>query len=419
MLWWVCFFNYADRQAIFSVFPLLSADLRLSDVQLGVVGSSFMWAYAVCGPLAGWTCDLVSRRRLVIGGLLVWSGATLATAHAHGFHELLLWRAVSGLAEAFYFPASISLISDFHAADTRSRAMSIHQSSVYVGSAVGGALSGSLAQYSGRWQTSFVLFGALGILVAVVLVPTLKEPPRGFSDAYVMPASAQRSLADRVVGVLASGRVVLLIAAFIGANFVAVIFLSWMPLYLYRRFHLGLAMSGIDGTLYLSAACCVGTLLGGWLADRLSADWRRRTGRTHGARMLTQSMGLLAGVPFLVLAGMGRNVGLVLLAVTCFGICKGVYDSNIWAALYDFIEVEQRGTAVGLMNSLGWLGGGLAPIAVGMGAARFGIGPCISATALIYGAFGVALFRAAGSVSVRMRNYRVDSAPVSSEPLDH
>ena len=415
MLWSVCFFNYADRQAIFSVFPLLTADLHLSDVQLGIIGSSFMWAYAFFGPVAGWTCDVVSRRTLVIGGLVAWSGATLATAHAHDFHELVLWRVISGLAEAFYFPASISLISDFHGVDTRSRAMSLHQSSVYAGSAVGGALCGILAQAFGRWQVSFVVFGALGIALAVLLTQTLVEPPRGLSDAYVAPAVSRSSLITRLKPLLSSPRVLLLVAAFIGANFVAVIFLSWMPAFLYRRFHLGLAMSGIDGTLYLSAACCVGTLLGGWLADRLSSGSRRGAKRIRSGRMLTQSLGLLAGAPFLLLAGLGRSLAVVLVAVTCFGVCKGIYDSNIWASLYDLIEVEQRGTAVGFMNSLGWLGGGVAPVAVAVGAAHFGIGPCISATAVIYAGFGIALLAAASARSDRQPSYAAATPPYSSD----
>ena len=395
MLWWVCFFNYADRQAIFSLFPLLKSELQLSDVQLGIAGSSFMWMYAVAGPFAGWICDLVPRRLLILGGLMLWSAATAGTAHSHGFAELVAWRALGGLAEAFYFPASMSLISDYHAVDTRSRAMSIHQSSVYVGSAAGGAISGMIGQQFGDWRVSFVLFGGLGIVLALVLWTLLREAPRGLSDHSITPVNSGLGLPTRVAKVLSRESVLLLVAAFIGANFVAVLFLSWMPSFLYRRFHLGLAMSGINGTLYLSVASCVGTLVGGWLADSLTTRAMRRTGEPRGSRMLTQSFGLLAGAPFLFLAGYGTRLTTVVIAMTFFGLCKGVYDSNIWAALYDVVPIEQRGTAVGVMNSLGWLGGGLAPVAIAVAAARFGMGPCISATAAIYFGFGMLLYASA------------------------
>src|ERR1041384_1309887 len=123
MLWFVCMFNYADRQAIFSVFPVLKTQFNLTDVELGVVGSSFMWMYALFGPVAGWLGDRFPRKMLIIGALIFWSAATAATALCHTFWQLTLVRSLGGLGEAFYFPAAMSLISDYHGSDTRSRAM--------------------------------------------------------------------------------------------------------------------------------------------------------------------------------------------------------------------------------------------------------------------------------------------------------
>jgi len=111
-------------------------------VQLGVVGASFMWMYALFGPFAGWLGDRLSRKLLILCALIFWSGVTAATAIAHSYAQLALCRALGGLGEAFYFPAAMSLISDYHGPSTRSRAMSFHQSSVYAGSIAGGAFSG-------------------------------------------------------------------------------------------------------------------------------------------------------------------------------------------------------------------------------------------------------------------------------------
>ncbi|MEO6982428.1 MAG: MFS transporter, partial [Edaphobacter sp.] len=149
MLWFVCFFNYADRQAIFSIFPLIKQQFHLSDVQLGVVGASFMWMYAIFGPFAGGLSDRFSRKSLVLGALIFWSIMTAATAITHNYAQLVVCRALGGLGEAFYFPAAMSLISDYHGAATRSRAMSLHQSSVYAGSIAGGTLSGFVGEYYG------------------------------------------------------------------------------------------------------------------------------------------------------------------------------------------------------------------------------------------------------------------------------
>jgi MFS family permease len=110
MLWLVCFANYADRQAIFSIFPPLQQEFSLSRVQLGALGSAFMWIYALAGPFAGWLSDRLSRRAILLAALLFWSLCTAATAIAHGYTALLICRALGGLGEAFYFPAAISLI---------------------------------------------------------------------------------------------------------------------------------------------------------------------------------------------------------------------------------------------------------------------------------------------------------------------
>src|SRR5205085_4090923 len=99
MLWWISFFNYADRQAIFSVFPLLERELHLSTVQLGLLGSAFAWVYGLSAPLAGLVVDRVRRKTAVLGGLQAWSVICLATASAGNFTHLLLFRAAEGLGE--------------------------------------------------------------------------------------------------------------------------------------------------------------------------------------------------------------------------------------------------------------------------------------------------------------------------------
>src|SRR5262245_17743697 len=172
LLWLVCFFNYADRQAIYSVFPLLKGEFHLTDVQLGIVGASFMWVYAAAAPLAGAIADRFARKTIVIGGLIAWSLITVATALSTEYSHLVVYRALEGLGEAFYFPASMSMLSDYHGPDTRSRAMAIHQSSVYAGTIAGGSVSGAMAQAIG-WRSSFYVFGVLGAMLGLVLMLSL------------------------------------------------------------------------------------------------------------------------------------------------------------------------------------------------------------------------------------------------------
>src|SRR5262252_3743679 len=168
MLWFVCFFNYADRQAISSVFPLLKQEFGFSDVQLSLVGSAFAWVYAAGAPLAGLIADRFARNRLIVIACVVWSFFTLSTAWCGSIGSLVSVRALTGLGETFYFPAAMALVSDYHSRETRSRALSLHQSAVYAGTILGSWMAAVLAERSG-WRTPFLLFGPIGVLLAILL----------------------------------------------------------------------------------------------------------------------------------------------------------------------------------------------------------------------------------------------------------
>jgi MFS family permease len=391
MLWFVCFFNYADRQAIFSVFPLIQQQLRLSDVQLGVIGTSFMVVYAIFGPFAGWLCDRFPRKSVVLGALIFWSIATAATALTHSYAQLVICRALGGLGEAFYFPAAMSLIADYHAPATRSRAMSLHQSAVYIGTIAGAAVSGFVGQYYG-WRSSFTLFGAAGILLGLILSTLLKEPTRGMSELPAPASQPSENLITDLREILRNPMVLLLTAVFIGANFVAIVFLTWMPTFLHQKFHMSLSMAGINATAYLQIASVLGVISGGLLADSLVR-------KIYGGRLFTQSLGLLCGVPFLFFTGWTTSVPTLILAMIGFGYFKGLYDANIFASLYDVVPIARRGAAAGTLNSLGWLGGGLAPIVIAVAANHYGMSACISATAAIYLFIGLLMLWAARRVT--------------------
>src|SRR5262245_12555757 len=241
MLWCIAFFNYADRQAIFSVFPLLERELHLTPVQLGLLGSSFAWVYGLAAPLAGAVVDRASRRRVILAGLHVWSVICMATAASRSFTHLFLFRAAEGLGETFYFPASTSLISDYHDTRTRSRALGLHQTSVYVGTIFGGFFAGLIAERHG-WRLSFIVFGGLGVVLGFVLSRLLRDVPRGGAE-QVAPERPQRSMtfAEFAAMALRSRALLCLLGAFMCANFVAVVLLSWMPKFLFDRFHMSLS----------------------------------------------------------------------------------------------------------------------------------------------------------------------------------
>jgi MFS family permease len=405
MLWCVCFFDYVDRWGISALFPLLKKEMHLTPVQLGLLGSVSAWIYGLGAPFAGYVVDRIRRKAAVLGGLFVWSGVTAAAVISHSFHHLLWFMAALGVAVTIYMPSAMSMISDYHGQATRSRAMGIHQTAVYVGTIGGGFLAGLIGERYG-WRWSFIMFGALGVVLGVILLGLLREPQRGAADLEDGSTTLQtQRLGGLPVGqsiklILGTPTAVLLMGAFMCANFVALVSLAWMPNFLYDKFHMSVAMAGLSATLFAQIASMVGSPVGGWLAD----IFRRR----HvGGRVLVQAIAIFCGAPFVFFCGRAGTMAAVIVALTAWGLFKGLYDANIFASVFDVIPPQVRGTAAGFVNMVGWLGGGAAPVVIGFVAMRIGASRAISLSAFVYVAAGILLTLAA-TIFIRRDVARVE-----------
>jgi MFS family permease len=408
LLWFAGFFNYADRQGVYSVFPLIKSEFKLSPTQLGYLGSAFMVVYAVSSPFSGYTVDLLPRRLLITLGLTFWSLICAATALARSYSQLLVFRAAEGLGESFYFPASISLLSDYHGPRTRSRALSFHQTSVYLGTAGGAVLAGFLGERLG-WRSSFWLLGFGGMIYAGLLGFALVEPVRESNvkklaeeqdlagDEGAAAGSGAESLGVKIVRIISNPAAALLLLVFVGANFVAATFLAWLPSYIFERFDLGLTSSSFTSTFW-PLASLPGAVFGG-----IAADWSSR--RSSGGRILVQSAGLILASPFVFLTGWSTSVPVLIASLIGAGVCKGVYDSNIFASLFDVILPQDRGTAAGLMNTVGWSAAATAPTVVGIASESIGLGATIASTAVVY-LLGGLLALAAAALARSQRSNR-------------
>lgn len=391
MLWFLCFFNYADRVAINSVFPVLEKQYHFNKEQLGLIGAAFTWVYALGAPLAGMTGDRFARKRVILAGLTIWSIVTGLTALCTKVWQFVLVRGSEGLGETFYMPSSMALISDYHTTATRSRAIGLHQTSIYAGTVFGAAMAGWMALRFG-WQSPFWTFGIAGLALGIAVQFGIREPRRNEAEigahdaAGVAEAQPSVPMGRFLREFVKTPTAVLLIVAFFGANMVGTVFLTWMPTFLKEKFGLNLAVAGLGATVFTAIASMIGCMVGGVVADR----WSLR--RTEG-RILLQAVSVIAGVPFVFLCGYTRNLGLLMLAMTLFGFSKGLYDSNLTAAFYDVIAPSRRSTATGLMNLIGWIGGGLGAFAIGY-AVQHGatMSAAISSTAVIYFAVACVLF---------------------------
>ena len=416
MLWFICFFNYADRMAINAVSTVLKAEYHFNNEQFGLIASAFMYVYALSAPLAGQVGDRFPRKLLILGGLFVWSAVTGATAFCRTLYQFVFVRATEGLGETFYFPATMSLVADYHTKKTRSLAMGLHQTSVYAGTIGGTTLAGLLAENYG-WKSPFMVFGLCGIVLGLVLAIFLREPARNEAERLESGSVEQESAPPAIpiwqfLGELVrTPTAVLLIAAFFGANSVGLVFMTWMPNYLSENFGMALAKAAFVSTFYQQMASVVGSTLGGALADRA----RRRH---PGGRILTQALGALFGIPFIYLAGLTTSSHELIVYLTLIGLAKGVYDANIWASMYDVVHPTRRATMLGLANMIGWFGAGCGTYGFGLATSRWNIsmGQALSSTAAIYAVVAVLLL-IAGTLTARHDVHRSEVTADAAEAI--
>jgi MFS family permease len=369
LLWVVAFLNYVDRQVIFSLFPLVEKEFRLTGAELGFLSTVFLWIYGLASPLGGYIADRFGRVRVILVSLLIWSAVTWATGHARSYGELVATRALMGLSEAFYLPAALALIADHHGERTRSLATGLHQSGLYTGIVLGGVGGGWLGETYG-WRSPFTLLGAAGVAYFALLAWGLR---RSAKTATAGSALHLASSLSKLSGLHGFWRVTLVFSAVGLANFLVY---TWLPLYLYERFRMTLTSAGFSATFYIQAASFAGIFIGGLAADYWGA--RRLKGR-----IWVQSAGLAAAAPFLFLIGVASSQALLIMALLVFGLGRGIYDSNAMPVLCQIAPTQFRSTGYGVFNLVSCIVGGIAAAAAGYLKSAIGLGLAFQAAAAI------------------------------------
>jgi MFS transporter, Spinster family, sphingosine-1-phosphate transporter len=341
LLWPVAMLNYLDRQMVSTIRASIRADIPsiANDQDFGTLMAVFMWVYAFLSPVGGFVADKFNRRWTVIGSLGVWSAVTWATGQATTYTQMLSFRALMGISEAFYIPAALALIADFHTGPTRARAVGVHQSGIYAGLALGG-VGGYIAQ-AGSWRNCFTWFGAAGVLYAVVLLLALRDAP----DAGRGPASSRSpvTLGDTLRGLGSQPAFWILVVYFTLPAIAGWVTKNWLPTYLADTFHLKEGPAGLSATGYIQFASFGGVLLGGVVAD----GWMRATPR---GRIYTSALGVLLLVPALLGLGYAGSLTTAIAFMILFGLGWGFFDCNNMPILCQIARPEHRATGYGFMN---------------------------------------------------------------------
>ncbi len=393
------------------MFPQLRVDLGMSDQQLGLTGSIFLWVYAIGCPISGQIGDRFSKRVLVVLSLIIWSAVTVATGLARSATELLSLRAAMGISESLFMPTAIALMASAFAPALRSRAIATLITAQIAGTVVGSWYGGWMADRE-AWRTAFFILGGVGLVFAIPyfwflrsgpVARLIRERPTGEPAIESVPSSHQTRHQDthektrhqdtrektrhqdsglkRLFGIWTF---LVLCVAFPVLVFGLWLLYGWLPTFLHDKFDLNQADAAFNATLYLQGSTAVGLLGGGVIAD-----WLQRV--TLASRYWLMVVSLVLCAPCLHAIGSSETLVQVRLAAIGFGFCSGLMMGNIFPAAFEVVASHSRATAVGLLNFFGSLVAGLATLFGGMWKASLGIDRLMTFTAIGYALAGLLL----------------------------
>lgn len=355
LLWVVALLNYMDRQMLSTMKVSMMIDIyELQTAEnFGRLMAIFLWIYGLMSPVAGLIADRINRKWLIVGSLAVWSGVTLSMGYATNFQVLYVLRAIMGVSEALYIPAALALIADYHKEGTRSLAIGIHMTGLYMGQAIGGFGATVASNFS--WQTAFHSFGLIGLIYSVVLVFFLHESKdRDISKKVVADVksklsgfqSIQKSL-GMLLGTISFWVILFYFAA---PSFPGWATKNWLPTLFSETLGIDMAQAGPMATITIAVSSFIGVISGGILADR----WIQKNLR---GRIYTGAIGLSLMIPALILLGYGTGIVGIVGGGVLFGIGFGMFDANNMPILCQFVAPRHRAAGYGLMNLTGVFAG--------------------------------------------------------------
>jgi ACS family D-galactonate transporter-like MFS transporter len=348
LLWGVALLNYMDRQMLATMKPSMMttfAELE-SAANFGRLMAIFLWIYAWMSPVSGLIADRINRKWLIVGSLFVWSAVTMLMGFSTDFSQLYILRGIMGVSEAFYMPAGLAMIADYHEGKTRSLAVGIHMTGIYLGQAFGGFGSMFATNYS--WQATFHVFGFIGIAYSLILIFFLKEK-RDDQDVTYTDQTFFQAFGSALKGMatlLKTTMFWVILFYFAAPSFPGWAAKNWLPTLISISLDIKMDYAGPIATITLSLSSLVGVLGGGIISDR----WVHRHLR---GRIYTGVIGLGLTIPSLLLIGLGGSIVPIIIGAIGFGFGFGMFDVNNMPILCQFASPRHRATGYGLMNLVG------------------------------------------------------------------
>ncbi|MSO21807.1 MAG: MFS transporter [Acidobacteria bacterium] len=379
------FLNLEDRVVIFSIIPLMRRDLHLSDLETGALMTAFLWVYAVFSPFAGYFGDRLSRRRVLIFSVCAWSVATMLAGLVTSTHQLFVTRFLLGFTESFYLPAALALMADWHTRATRGRAYAILSLAMGLGPILGGSFAGYVGEHFG-WRHVLYVLGGIGVVHSLILYNWLRDAPVGGVEQQPEVRQIQKRPFGKVLKTLLSTPSLLCLGLMSGLNAVAGFMMNtWLPVYLYDRFHISLTQSAFLGNAVLMAPAMIGVAVGGILSDTLGR-------RNPKYRYLLFAVFMTLAIPWPLLFWWSGSFTVVLIAVALFMLCRSLGECNWHPVMYELVPPEMRGTATGVSNSFNCFMGGVGALAGGYYKSTLGLQAIFGLVAVLVAIGAAVLF---------------------------
>lgn len=369
LLWFVALLNYLDRQMLSTMKPAMMHDIpELAKAEnFGMLMAVFLWIYALMSPISGIIADRLNRKKMIVGSLFVWSGVTMAMGYATTFHQIYILRGIMGFSEAFYIPAALSLIADYHQGSTRSFAIGIHTTGIYLGQALGGF--GATISEHFSWHFTFHSVGLLGIIYSLLLIFFIEEKKAYFFDhSQKLSIGTEFRQMFKGLGIL-FGNISfwVLLFYFSAPSLPGWAAKNWLPTLFSETLHLDMALAGPIATVTIAMSSFIGVLIGGIISDK----WVIRNLK---GRIYTSVIGLTLTIPALFLLGNATSIEAIISGGMLFGFGFGIFDTNNMPILCQFVSPRYRATGYGIMNFVGISAGAVITEYLGKAADKGGMG---------------------------------------------
>ena len=381
---WVAFFlHQGTRQIYNAILPQIQGSFGVDSVKMGIVGTVFTLTYGICAPFSGFASDMLRRKWMLIAGLAVFCSGIFISGWVSSIGMMIVFYGLlNGAGQAFYYPPACSLLGQLHE-NTRATALAIHQTALYAGIVICSCVSGLFAEIPSEtiagktingWQFPFIIFGGIGILWAIMLMFVMRDTK---PVANASGAVEKASFKDALLVVIRKPSAIMLALGFGMMIYVDCGFKTWMPTFLQEHFKMEASSAATNAVIWHYVGAFFGVMIGGRITDKLAST--RKT-----VRFEANIIGLLCGAPFIFFMANTTSQALCFVAMLCFGLCRGIYDSNLFASLFDVVAPRYRASASGLMLCFAFIIGSTSPMVLGWMRDNFGMGYGIASLSGFY-----------------------------------